>query len=134
MNDNVRRFCESVHGKLETLDGRLDSLKLNIGTTCHSLQEKLEEVRQRHEASRQPLTDARTRLELWFEEYRNSTKQAIDRPEVHRDARELAARARQAEECAWTAIAIAEASIDDAERMILEAVSAKLDAEAASHR
>ena len=45
MSDKVSKFCDSVHEKLETLQGRMDSLKLNIGTTWHSLQEKLDEVR-----------------------------------------------------------------------------------------
>ena len=131
--DEVREFCESVHSKLETLDGRMDSLKLNIGTTWHSLQEKLKEVRQRHETSRQPLTDARTSLELWFDENKDESKSTIDQWVMNRDTQQLAARAQKAEECAWTAIKIAEASIDDAERMILEAISAKLDVEAVGH-
>lgn len=133
MNDEVRKFCESVHAKLETLEGRMDSLKLNIGTTWHSLQEKLNEVRQHHEASRQPLSDARTSLELWFDENKDETKSTIDQWVRDRDTQQLAARAQKAEECAWIAIRIAEASIDDAERMILEAISAKLDAEAVEH-
>jgi chromosome segregation ATPase len=125
MNDKVQEFCENVHSKLESLEGRMDSLKLNIGTTWHSLQEKLKEVRQHHEASRQPLADARSSLEKWFDKNNAETKTTIDR-----DTQQLAARAQKAEECAWTAIRIAEASIDDAERMILEAIAAKLDAEA----
>lgn len=129
-NDKVRKFCESVHGKLETLEGRLDSLKLNIGTTWHYAQEKLKEVRQRHETSRQPLTDARNSLELWFDENKAESKSTIDQWIRSRDTQQLAARAQKAEECAWTAIKIAQASVDDAERMILEAISAKLDAEA----
>lgn len=125
MNDKVQEFCDNVHSKLESLEGRMDSLKLNIGTTWHSLQEKLKEVRQHHETSRQPLADARSSLEKWFDKNNAETKTTIDR-----DTQQLAARAQKAEECAWTAIRIAEASIDDAERMILEAIAAKLDAEA----
>lgn len=130
MKDKVREFCESVHAKLETLESRMESLKLNIGTTWHSLQEKLNEVRQQHEASRQPLTDARTRLELWFDENKDESKNTIDQWVTNRDVPQLAERAQRAEDCAWIAIRIAQASIDDAERMILEAISAKLDAEA----
>ena len=90
-NDKVRKFCESVHGKLETLDGRLDSLKLNIGTTWHYLQEQLKEVRQRHETSRQPLIDARTSLELWFDENKAESKSTIDQWIRGRDTQQLAA-------------------------------------------
>lgn len=41
MNDVVAKFCDNVHEKLETLQGRLESLKLNIGATYHLLHEKL---------------------------------------------------------------------------------------------
>ena len=34
MNDTVGKFCDSVHERLETLQGRLESLKSNIGTTA----------------------------------------------------------------------------------------------------
>lgn len=130
MSEKVSRFCTSVQAKLETLAGRMDSLKLNIGTTWHSLQEKLGEVRRQHESSKQPLTDARAMVERWFDEHKVETKHTIDQWVTNRDTQQLAARAQRAEECAWTAIRIAQASIDDAERMILEAISAKLDAEA----
>lgn len=130
MRDNVGRFCESVHTRLEALDGQMDALKLNIGTTWHSLQEKLKEVRQDHEASRQLVVDARTSLESWFGEQQIESQGAIDALVKNHDVKQLAARAQKAEECAWSAIQLAQASIDDAEWMILEAIAAKLDAEA----
>jgi hypothetical protein len=133
MSNKVADFCTSVQAKLETLAGRMDSLKLNIGTTWHSLQEKLGEVRRQHESSKQPLTDARAMVEGWFDENKAESKDTIDRWVTNRDTDQLATRAQEAEECAWTAIRIAQASIDDAERMILEAISAKLDAEAVTH-
>ena len=33
MSDEVIKFFDDVHGKLETLEGRMDSLKVNIGST-----------------------------------------------------------------------------------------------------
>ena len=133
MKDKVQEFCKSVHDKLETLEGRMEALKLNIGTTWHSLQEKLREVRRQHETSRQSLAGARSSLEMWFDANNAETKSTIDQWVTNRDTPQLAARAQKAEDCAWIAITIAEASIDDAERMILEAISAKLDAEAVGH-
>ena len=134
MTAAVTRFCKNVHEKLETIEGRMDSLKRNIGTTWHSLQEKLSELRRKGETSQQALREARTKLEQWINENKTETKNTIDQRVTNRDTEQLAARAQQAEECAWTAIMIAQASIDDAERMILEAISAKLDAEAVAHR
>ena len=40
-DDVITRFCDNVHEKLETLQGRLESLKLNIGATYHLLHEKI---------------------------------------------------------------------------------------------
>ena len=134
MTDEVTRFCQSVHEKLEALEGRMDSLKLNIGTTWHSLQEKLSEARRKGATSQQAIREARTTLERWINENKAETKSTIDQRVTNRDTEALVARAQQAEECAWAAIMIAQASIDDAERMILEAISAKLDAAAVAHR
>ena len=130
MSDKVSKFCDSVHEKLESLEGRMDSLKLNIGTTWHSLQEKLDEVRDKGEAAKQAVTEARTKLEQWVEEKEAEAKGTIDQWIENRETQKLAVRAQKAEDCAWIAIEIAQASIDDAERMVLEAIAAKLDAEA----
>jgi ElaB/YqjD/DUF883 family membrane-anchored ribosome-binding protein len=133
MTDNVTKFCDIVQGKLDSLDGRMAALKLNIGTTWHSLQEKLGEVRRKGAASQQSLIEARAKLQQWIDDSKTETKSTIDQWVANCDTQQLATRAQKAEECAWTSIMIAQASIDDAERMILEAISAKLDAEAVAH-
>jgi len=130
MSDKVSKFCDSVHEKLETLEGRMDSLKRNIGTTWHSLQEKLDEVRHKGEATKQVVAEARTNLEQWLMEKKAEAKGTIDQWVEDRETQKLAARAQKAEDCAAIAIVIAEASIDDAERMILEAIAARREAEA----
>ncbi len=75
MSDKVSKFCDSVHEKLETLEGRMDSLKLNVGTTWHSLQEKLGEVRDKGEATKQAVAEARANLEQWVKEKKAEAKQ-----------------------------------------------------------
>jgi hypothetical protein len=130
MSDKVSKFCDSVHEKLETLEGRMDSLKRNIGTTWHSLQEKLDEVRHKGEATKQVVAEARTNLEQWLMEKKAEAKGTIDQWVEDRETQKLAARAQKAEDCAAIAVVIAEASIDDAERMILEAIAARREAEA----
>ena len=62
MSDEVSRFCDAVHGKLDNLEGRMDSLKLNVGSTWHSLQEKLDEVRHKGEAVKQAVAEARVNV------------------------------------------------------------------------
>jgi hypothetical protein len=130
MSDKVNRFCDSVHAKLETLDGRMDSLRSNVGTTWHSLQEKLDEVRHKGEATQQAITEARTNLEQWGKQKKAEAKSTIDQWVENRETQKLAERAQMAEDCAGIAIVIAQAGIDDAERMVLEAIAARLDCEA----
>jgi predicted ATPase with chaperone activity len=130
MSDKVNSFCDGVHEKLENLDGRMDSLKLNVGSTWQSLQEKLDEVRCKGESTKQAVTVARTDLEQWVQEKKAETKEMIDAWVENRETQKLAARAQKAEDCAAIAIQIAQASIDDAERMALEAIAARRDAEA----
>ena len=67
MNDVVAKFCDNVHEKLETLQGRLESLKLNIGATYHLLHEKVVEIRKAGEVRQSPMNEARASLEQWIE-------------------------------------------------------------------
>jgi hypothetical protein len=130
MNDVVAKFCDNVHEKLETLQGRLDSLKLNIGATYHLLQEKVVELRKAGEVRELPMHEARASLELWIEETRAETKNRASQAIRNHEVQYLSERADRAEGCAGIALKLAEASIDDAEWMILEAIAARLEAEA----
>ena len=130
MSAEVSRFCDRVHEKLDALEGRMDSLKSNIGTTWHSLQEKLDEVRHRAEARKQAVTEARSNLEQWVKEKQTEAKSTIQQWVDNRETQKLAARAQRTEDCAGLAIEVAQASIDDAERMVLETIAARRDAAA----
>jgi hypothetical protein len=108
----------------------MDVLKLNAGSTWHSLQEKLDEVRHKGEATKQTIAAARTNLEQWAKDKQAETQDTIDLWVENHETQKLAARARKAEECAGLAIELAQASIDDAERMVLESIAAMREAEA----
>lgn len=130
MNDVVAKFCDNVHEKLETLQGRLDSLKLNIGATYHLLQEKVVEIRKTGEGRQLPMHEARASLEQWILETRAEAKNRVERGIANHEVQYLSERASRAEGCVEIALMLAEASIDDAEWMILEAIAARLEAEA----
>jgi hypothetical protein len=130
MNDAVGRFCENVHGKLETLQGRLESLRLNIGATYHFLHEKVGEMRKASEVRQLRMAEARALLDVWIQQTGVAAKNSTERETGMRDAQYLSSRARIAEACAEAALMLAEASIDDGEWMILEAIAARRDAEA----
>src|SRR5579871_2703957 len=130
MARNAREFCNDVHEKLATLDGRVQALKSNLGSTWQHLQEKLEEVRARGEDRRPAIDQLRNKLEQWFADKKSEDTNAIGQFKENRDSKNLGQRAQRAEDHAAYAIQVAEASFDEAERMILEAISARLQAEA----
>ncbi len=130
MPNKVDEFCNDIHAKLETLQGRMDSLKLNIGTNWHLLQQKLTDVRQRAEAAMPALNDARLHIEQWLHQKSGEAKSTVDHWVEHGASDCLNRRAELAEAAAMLAIRVAESGIDDAERMILEAIAARRDAEA----
>lgn len=130
MSDSVSKFCDGIDEQLEALGSRMEMLKRNIGTTWHSLHERLIEVRQQSEASQASVLEARARLVQWAQNQARETEGVIDRWVTDRETDLLTARAEQAEEQARTALMLAQAGIDEAERMILEAIAARMDAEA----
>jgi hypothetical protein len=132
MRDKVSKFCNIVQEKLETLGGRMDAMKVNVGTTWHCLQEKLDLLHHQGEDTKQALAEARADLEQWAQEKKVETKSTIDQWVENRETQKLVARAQETEDCAGIAIVLAQASIDDAERMVLEAIAARRDAEAAT--
>lgn len=130
MSDNVSKFVDSVHEQLESLQGRMDALKANIGTTWHSLQDKLAEIGKRGETSKPAVMKACAALEQWRKKKLTESQSTIAQWIANRETKKLTQRADQAEECAALAILIAQASIDEAEYVILEAIAARLDEEA----
>jgi len=129
MTDLVNEFCDNIRGKLSTLESRMEVLKSNVGSSWNSLREKLEEVRGRSELHRDEITEARNVLEQW--EQQIQAEDPLKKGEwQQRGVSELAARARQAEDGARLAIQLAESSVDEVERMVLEAIAARLEAEA----
>lgn len=130
MTDIVNEFCKRVHTQINDLDGRMDLLKLNFGTTWHSLREKLDEVRLSVDAKRKDVTQARSNLAQWASE--RETEDTILRWIENRETEKLITRAQKAEHNAYVALTVVEASLYDAERMVLEAISAWRDAQAVS--
>jgi DNA repair exonuclease SbcCD ATPase subunit len=132
MSDKISKFFDSVQERLETLQGRMDSLRANIGTTSHALHDKLGEVRQKNAATKQAVAEARATLERWGRAENAEARSSIDESIRSHDTQKLSARAREAEHYVGVAITIALASIDDVERTILEAIAAMREVEAAT--
>ena len=129
VSDKVKTFCNDIHEKLSALESRVDSLISNSGLTWHFLQEKLDEIRGRCDANQQACDQARAKLKQWSDDRKSESLLMIENWRMNREQAKLAERARDAEDQVRNAMLIAKSSIDDAERMILEAISARLDAE-----
>ena len=108
----------------------METLKLNIGATSHLLQEKVVEERNAREVRQLTVNEARTSLEQWTLKLTAESKTRIDQEIRNHETQYLTERAQVAERCVELALMLAEASIDDAEWMILEAIAARRDAEA----
>lgn len=128
MKGEVHDFCDQVQAQISTLLGRIESLKRNIGTTCHLLRQRLCELRTTNEIRKPAVAQARLNIEQWLRMQDPDIRVQDDARGVGHESKLSAERAEIAERCAALAIVLAEASIDDAERMILEAVAARSDA------
>lgn len=124
MSDKARTFCNAIHNRLATLNSRVRAMTLTAGP---SWQIKLDEVRSSGEASRQAIQQARDKVQQWCRERESEEQSTIAAWRQARETKKLGDRAQRAEDHAAYAIQIVDASIDEAERMNLEAISARLD-------
>ena len=79
---------------------------------------------------RQAVDEAQETAKTWIEQKKAAAASEIDQWKARREAKKLSNRADQAEEYAAAAIALATASISEAENAVLEAVIARMDAAA----
>jgi hypothetical protein len=105
MSAKVDQFCDRVRDRLDAIAGRLMAVKTNM----KALPEQAEK--------------AQARLRVW--------KQCVQQPGANLKAKALDARAGRAETYAADVLECAVASIDEAEKAILAAVGAGIDADVA---
>ena len=135
MSQRVDQFCEGLHERLNTIEGRIESVK----TSLHELpakaekvvREKLDQARTKIQAEKERVEKARVDLKTRADQKIAETKEAINEWKAKREVRKLNARAERAEAYADAAMFLAVASIDEAEEAVLEAVAARNDADAA---
>ena len=130
MSDKAITFCDSVHAILEALEGRVEVLKSNVGATWHCLKDKLDELGRDSESTTRTATESRRHLEEWLKEKRLESRSTIECWVANGETDKLAARAKKTEGYAVMAFAVARASIDDVERLVLEAIAAERHLEA----
>ena len=134
MSEKVDQFCDRLRERLNAFEGWVHSVKADAKSGAEkaekALQAKLAEARAKLHAQKERVEQTRVNLQTWAREKMAETKVVIDEWKAKHEARKLTARADRAEAYAADAILCALASIDEAEEAILDAVVARMDADA----
>ncbi|MGA9377719.1 MAG: hypothetical protein WBV73_02865 [Phormidium sp.] len=136
MSTTIDNFTKKLHDNLEAVEDRVKSLKESIQSapkkTQVEIQLKLDEVKINLEAKKQEFDDYRAKLKTQFEEKESEVKSHVEEWKTGRETKKLEHRADKAEEYAATATFLAIATLEEAQKATLEAIAARLDAEAAA--
>lgn len=134
MSERVDNFCNDLRDHLNAVEARLSEVKASVQSSATETQEAVEAKKKEIEASfkaeEQKVEDAKAKAKNWFEAKAAETEAEIENWKTQREIHKLEKRAGNAEDYAATAIIIAAAAVDEAEIAILDAVSARLLAEA----
>ena len=133
MSEKFDNFCGELRTKINDADKRIKDLKANA--VVASEKAKVEARAQlaaldnkaREQKARTAATEAK--VKAWVEEKKTMTHDKIAQWKEQGDAKRLAARADLTEHYAVTAMEIAAAAVDEAERAAVEAVVARMDAD-----
>ena len=135
MNEKVDSFCKELRAKLDGVDKRIKDLKAGAksATEKANVEAKAQlaalENRARDQRAKVQATEAKTKA--WFEEKKKVTSENIAAWKAQRDFKKLTAHADRAEDYAVASMQLAAAAVDEAERAAVEAVVARMDADAA---
>jgi ABC-type transporter Mla subunit MlaD len=128
----VDQFCDKLRDRLDTIEGRLQTVKKNIkgmpAQTEKALREKLEEARSKLQAQKSRIEQTRANLEAGAKQRMAETKEVVSEWKAKHETEKLNARANRAERYAADAFDNAAASIDESEEAILWAELARMDA------
>lgn len=135
MSAKVDQFCDTLRDHLNAVESRVESVKENVnalpGKADKAVHEKVNQARARIQGQKDRIDKARADLKTWGEQKRAETEATIHEWKTRRETKKLGARADRAEAYAQDAVAVALATIDEAEEAILDAVGARMDADAA---
>jgi hypothetical protein len=136
MSEKFNDFCSELRTKINDADKRIKDLKASaVGASEKAkLEAKAQlaalENKAKEQKARAAAADAKAKA--WVEEKKTMTHDKIAQWKEQRDVKRLAARADLSEHYAVTAMEIAAAAVDEAERAAVEAVVARIDADGAA--
>jgi hypothetical protein len=136
MSITIDNFTKQLHDNLEMLEDRATKLRASIQAvpqkTQAEIQLKLDEVKANLDAKKNEFDGYRAKLKTQFEERESEVKLTVEEWKTNRQGKNLEDRAGKAEDYSTTAIFLTMAMIEEAEKATLAAMSARLDAEAAT--
>src|SRR5262249_39223822 len=114
MSAKVDQFCDQLRDRLNTIEGRLKSVKTNIQTMPEqaekALRNKLDEARNKVQAQKERVEQTLANLKAQAQQKMAETKETVSEWKAKRETRKLNARADRAERYAADAIDYAAAS------------------------
>lgn len=135
MGTAIDNFTNQIHDKLQGLEDRAKSLRKNILSmpreTQSEIQSKLDKAKMNLDAKKQEFDEYLAKLKAQFEEKESEVKSQVEEWKISREVKQLERRADQAEGYASTAIFLAMATMEEAEKATLEAIIARRDVEVA---
>src|SRR5579871_6727081 len=134
MSERVDKFCHSLQTNLNDLEARMTSFKTKLQSAPkqaeEALHKQLDQLQRKVESQKQTVAKAKTSVQNWIDQKTAEAESTINDWKAKREAKKLVHRADRAEEYASAAIVVAAATLDEAEQAVLEAVSARRDADA----
>lgn len=129
------KLKEKLQQRIDEARQRLEDVKSDIANLHHENQEdirkKRAEIQQRIDAQQERARDVRDQVSGWLREKAEQGEEAITSWRQKRAIKRLESRADRAEEYAVNALVVAMMDADEAEMAMLDALQARLDAEAA---
>ena len=133
MSEKFNNFCSELRTKINDADKRIKDLKANaVGASEKAKVEakaQLAALDNKAKEQKARTVAAEAKVKTWVEEKKTMTHDKIVQWKEQQDAKRLATRADLAEQYAVTAMEIAAAAVDEAERAAVEAVVARMDAD-----
>jgi exonuclease VII large subunit len=133
MSEKFDNFCSELRTKINDADKRIKDLKANaVGASEKAKVEakaQLAALENKAKEQKARTAAAEAKVKTWVEEKKTMTHDKIAQWKEQRDVKRLANRADLSEHYAITAMEIAAAAVDEAERAAVEAVVARMDAD-----
>lgn len=133
MSTIIEKFAKQLHDNLEMVEERVKSLRDNIQSVPKQphieIQPKLDQAKANLSNKKREFECYRAKLQIQFEEKESELNSNVEEWKSWREISQMEIQADNAENYAAKATYLAIATMEEAEKAILEAIAARLDAE-----